>query len=190
MCMMDKRQRILDATKLLLSEHGFQGISMQLVAKKADVAAGTIYRYFSDKEDLIEQLRVETLIQAAKAIQKGVHNGLSLKERYRMMFLNVWNLASKDGNLLLNRNQYECLPKKDSCTFRELERSLFAQLEQLYSEGKKQGVFKPLDNEILVGLSLEVSITLARKHVQGLYQLDSRALEDAIDASWDAIILH
>jgi TetR/AcrR family transcriptional repressor of multidrug resistance operon len=188
--MMDKRQRILDATKQLLSEHGFQGISMQLVAKKADVAAGTIYRYFSDKEDLIEQLKVETLTQAAKAIQKGVNNDMPLKERYSMMFLNIWNLASKDGNLLLNRNQYECLPKKNSRKFRELERSLFAQVEQLYSEGKEEGIFKPLDNEILVGLSLEVSIILARKHVQGFYQLDSTALQNAIDASWDAIILH
>jgi TetR/AcrR family transcriptional repressor of multidrug resistance operon len=67
---------------------------------------------------------------------------------------------------------------------------MFAQVDNLFTEGKKQGIFKNLDNEILSGLSLEASISLARKHALGLYQLDENALESAIEASWDAIIKH
>ncbi|OXE26217.1 TetR family transcriptional regulator, partial [Vibrio parahaemolyticus] len=72
----------------------------------------------------------------------------------------------------------------------ELERKMFAQVDRLFNQGKEEGVFKPLDNEVLSGLSFEASVALARKHALGFYQLDDDALEAAIEASWDAIIKH
>ncbi|MFZ6043980.1 helix-turn-helix domain-containing protein, partial [Vibrio natriegens] len=42
--MMDKKTRILQATEKLLAMYGFHGLSMQMVAREAGVAAGTIYR--------------------------------------------------------------------------------------------------------------------------------------------------
>ena len=53
---MDKKERIFEAAHEILGEQGFYGLSIAVVAKKAKVAAGTIYRYFSDKDDLIRQL--------------------------------------------------------------------------------------------------------------------------------------
>lgn len=188
--MTDKREQILEATELLLAERGFHGLSMQMVAKQAGVAAGTIYRYFEDKDDLIEQLKYHVLARIAAAIQLNVDNDMPLQERYRTMWLNIWHLASSDCNTLLNRNQYECLPTKDNAQFRELEQKMFAKVDQLFTDGKQAGLFKPLDNKILIGLSLEASVALARKHAQGLYQLDEKAIEAAILASWDAIIKH
>lgn len=49
MYMSDKKTQILEATEHLLAQHGFDRLSMQMVANEAGVAAGTIYRYFSDK---------------------------------------------------------------------------------------------------------------------------------------------
>jgi TetR/AcrR family transcriptional repressor of multidrug resistance operon len=43
---------------------------------------------------------------------------------------------------------------------------------------------------VLAALSLEVSVTLARKQSLGYYQLDQDAIDAAIEASWDAIIKH
>jgi TetR/AcrR family transcriptional repressor of multidrug resistance operon len=67
---------------------------------------------------------------------------------------------------------------------------MFAQVNRLFDQGKAEGVFKPLDNEILSGLSFEACVALARKHALGFYQLDDDALEATIEASWDAIIKH
>ena len=106
------------------------------------------------------------------------------------MWLNIWNLASKSSGTIKNRVQYDSLPIIDSIKFRELERKMFAQVEQLFNEGKEQGIFKLLDNEILSGLSLAASVSLARKHSLGFYQMDEVALEVAIEPSWDAIITH
>ena len=70
--MKDKRQKIIDAAESLIAESGFQGLSMHKLAKEAGVAAGTIYRYFSDKEDLLQQVRLEVTQRNAEAIQRGV----------------------------------------------------------------------------------------------------------------------
>lgn len=186
----DKRLQILSAAEVLIAEVGLQGLSMHKLAKKAGVAAGTIYRYFDDKEHLIEEVRIHVTQEIADAIQEGVDDSKPIKQRYRTMWLNIWNLAGTNLDAIKNRIQYDCLPATNSTTFRELERKMFAQVELLFDDGKKQGLFKPLDNEVLSGLSLAASISLARKHSLGFYQLDDAALEAAIEASWDAIITH
>ncbi|NVC25699.1 TetR/AcrR family transcriptional regulator [Vibrio parahaemolyticus] len=186
----DKRDQILAAAEQLIAESGFQGLSMQKLANEAGVAAGTIYRYFSDKEHLLEEVRLNVAKRIASAVQVGVNDDMPLKERYRTMWLNIWNLAGSNLNAISNRVQYDSLP----CTTRnktwELERKMFAQVDRLFNQGKEEGVFKPLDNEVLSGLSFEASVALARKHALGFYQLDDDALEAAIEASWDAIIKH
>ncbi len=186
----DKRDQILAAAEQLIAESGFQGLSMQKLANGAGVAAGTIYRYFSDKEHLLEEVRLNVAKRIASAVQAGVNDDMPLKERYRTMWLNIWNLAGSNLNAISNRVQYDSLP----CTTRnktwELERKMFAQVDRLFNQGKEEGVFKPLDNEVLSGLSFEASVALARKHALGFYQLDDDALEAAIEASWDAIIKH
>ncbi|WP_338163171.1 TetR/AcrR family transcriptional regulator [Vibrio sp. 10N] len=186
----DKRQQILEAAEKMVAEFGIQGVSMQKLANAAGVAAGTIYRYFDDKDHLLEELRLYVVARMAKAVQAGVDADKPLKEQYRTMWLNIWRIAASNINSLKTRAQYDSIPSKNCCSAREQERKMFAKVDNLFNEGKKQGVFKNLDNEILSGLSLEASVSLARKHALGLYQLDDASLEAAIEASWDAIIKH
>lgn len=186
----DKRLQILYAAEKLIAELGFQGLSMQKIAKEAGVAAGTIYRHFDDKDHLIEDVRIQVTQRVADAVQNGVNDSDSIKLRYRTMWLNIWNLAGTNPGVIKNSVLYDSLPVINSVTFRELERKMFAQVEQLFNEGKEQGIFKPLNNEILSGLSLAASVSLARKHSLGFYQMDEAAFEAVIEASWDAIIKH
>ena len=46
---MDKREAILEAALELFAERGFHGTAVPLIAAKAHVGAGTIYRHFKDK---------------------------------------------------------------------------------------------------------------------------------------------
>ena len=48
-----RRQRILDAAVALAAEGGYDAVQMREVALRADVALGTLYRYFSSKEHLL-----------------------------------------------------------------------------------------------------------------------------------------
>lgn len=49
----ERRRRILDATIALASEGGFDAVQMRTVADDADVALGTLYRYFPSKIHLL-----------------------------------------------------------------------------------------------------------------------------------------
>ena len=48
-----RRGRILDAAHELSAEGGFDAVQMREVAARADVALGTLYRYFPSKENLL-----------------------------------------------------------------------------------------------------------------------------------------
>jgi AcrR family transcriptional regulator len=48
-----RRQRIIDAAVVLAAEGGYDAVQMREVALRADVALGTLYRYFASKEHLL-----------------------------------------------------------------------------------------------------------------------------------------
>jgi TetR/AcrR family transcriptional regulator, cholesterol catabolism regulator len=49
----ERRKRILDATLALASKGGYDAVQMRAVAEGADVALGTLYRYFPSKIHLL-----------------------------------------------------------------------------------------------------------------------------------------
>jgi TetR/AcrR family transcriptional regulator, cholesterol catabolism regulator len=49
----DRRKRILDATLALAAKGGYDAVQMRTVAEQANVALGTLYRYFPSKIHLL-----------------------------------------------------------------------------------------------------------------------------------------
>lgn len=185
----NKYDQILTAAEKMLAETGFQGLSMKKLADEAGVAAGTIYRYFSDKDDLLETLRHRVVQSIADAVQANIHDAMPLKEKFTTMWLNIWTLANTNTVQLANQVQYDALPTMASKRVWELdeERHLFTEVEKLFDQGKQAHIFKPLDNKILVALSFEVVVSLARKQSLAIYTVTETELTTAIDACWDAI---
>ncbi|WP_370246789.1 TetR family transcriptional regulator [Nocardioides sp.] len=64
----DRRKRILDATYELAREGGFDAVQMRAVADKAEVALGTLYRYFPSKIHLL----VSALAREFERSQKSI----------------------------------------------------------------------------------------------------------------------
>lgn len=52
----DKRQRILQAAVKVFARKGYHGSRVSDIARRADVADGTIYLYFQNKEDILVSL--------------------------------------------------------------------------------------------------------------------------------------
>ena len=62
----DKRDRILDAAIKVFAKRGFFAAQVADVAKRADVAAGTVYLYFKSKDDLLLSLFERTMHDAIR----------------------------------------------------------------------------------------------------------------------------
>src|SRR5689334_8337055 len=54
-----RRRRVLDAVLQLAADGGFDAVQMRDVAAAADVALGTVYRYFASKERLLLEAMAE-----------------------------------------------------------------------------------------------------------------------------------
>jgi AcrR family transcriptional regulator len=69
-----REQAILEAARALAIEHGMAAVQIAAVAERANIAAGTVYRYFPSKTDLVAELitavaarELEAMRQAADA---------------------------------------------------------------------------------------------------------------------------
>jgi AcrR family transcriptional regulator len=77
----DKKQRIMQATERLFRTHRVDEITLDEVARQADVGKGTIYLYFSDKEDLIFQAAVAGFDEMCQLIRRSAAGGGAFRER-------------------------------------------------------------------------------------------------------------
>jgi len=81
----DRRKRILDATIALASKGGFDAVQMRAVAEQADVALGTLYRYFPSKIHLLVSALGREFERAEAATRDKAIPGDTAHER--VMFL-------------------------------------------------------------------------------------------------------
>jgi AcrR family transcriptional regulator len=77
----DRRKRILDATIELASTGGFDAVQMRAVAERADVALGTLYRYFPSKIHLLVSALGRELERADVALRDRPVPGDTAAER-------------------------------------------------------------------------------------------------------------
>jgi AcrR family transcriptional regulator len=77
----DRRKRILDATYDLAKEGGFDAVQMRAVAEKADVALGTLYRYFPSKIHLLVSALGRQFTEAAERLRSREIPGDTPAER-------------------------------------------------------------------------------------------------------------
>src|SRR5512147_2146981 len=78
----DKRADVLQAALELIAERGFHGAPMAEIAERAGVAAGTIYRYFENKDVLIAELYRELETEISVFLQRDYPRERPLRERF------------------------------------------------------------------------------------------------------------
>ena len=77
----DRRKRILDATIALATQGGYDAVQMRTVAENADVALGTLYRYFPSKIHLLVSGLAREFEQAQEKLDRRPIPGDSPSER-------------------------------------------------------------------------------------------------------------
>ena len=184
--MVDKQDAIYDATLKLVSERGFHDAPTSLIAQEAGVGVGTIYRYFENKEDLIDELYKRVKLQLARAMLSGYSADLPLRERFRRIWINTARYYIDHPLETAFMEQYTNSPFLKPETA-DVYAEYFRPVYEFIENGVYEGVLKDLSPEIFASLTLEVAISLAKKHCAGAIVLTGDTLERAMDACWDAI---
>lgn len=68
--MSNKKDEILKSARELFTNYGYKKVSMDEIAKNANVTKKTVYSYFNDKESLLKSLIEEELVQMKNIITK------------------------------------------------------------------------------------------------------------------------
>ena len=69
------RNKLLDSAREMAESQGVEAINIRALAKRAGVATGTVYNYFSSKDDILLALTEEYWRSALQALDEGIPSG-------------------------------------------------------------------------------------------------------------------
>jgi TetR/AcrR family transcriptional regulator, multidrug resistance operon repressor len=83
-----KEKAIRDQALAMIVKHGFDGLSMQKLARAAKVSPATIYIYYKDREDLILKLYAEISDKMFAATLKDFDPGMPFDQGLKVQWIN------------------------------------------------------------------------------------------------------
>jgi AcrR family transcriptional regulator len=130
-----KRQRILDAAKRRFGRAGIRATTMQDIARDADIAVGTIYQFFPDKDALIlawvEEHRQLMHAQFAAALRGSSTADVKLREFVRLRFHSVRQVREEPAIAEITRAVMRLTPE----AVPKMTLTAVAQLRLILEEG-------------------------------------------------------
>jgi TetR/AcrR family transcriptional regulator, cholesterol catabolism regulator len=95
----DRRKRILEAAVALASKGGFEQMQMRAVAERADVALGTLYRYFPSKIHLLVSALGAQFEQVRETFERRPIPGDTPADRVMYVLGRTTRSLQRDPNL-------------------------------------------------------------------------------------------
>jgi AcrR family transcriptional regulator len=185
----NKREEIIRAARELIAEHGFHGAPMAMIAERAGVGSGTIYRYFDNKDVLIAELYRELEDRIYLFVTEGY--GWDRPARERFLHLGKSLLRFFIGNPLdfryieqFHNSPYGASIRRDKILGERRERDVF---RELFEDGVSQQIIKELPLPVLYALALGPLVRVARDHDLGFVLLDEPLIGRVVEACWDGV---
>src|SRR5205085_7975494 len=95
----ERRRRILDAAGFLAGKGGFEQVQMRTVAERADVALGTLYRYFPSKIHLLVSSLAREFERAQERLDRAAIRGDTAYERVLFVLGRVTRALQRNPHL-------------------------------------------------------------------------------------------
>lgn len=185
----DKRHEILQAALYLIAEHGFHEAPIAKIAARAGVGAGTIYRYFANKDILINELFRAQHARISSLLLIGYHQEGPVEDRF--LHLGTALLHYFIANPLEFRFLEQYLNSPYGIAFRKDR--LLGQADdedfcrRLLEEGRSRQEIKELPLAVLFALAFGPLLAVARDHVTGVVELNEDLIVRTVQACWDSL---
>ncbi|AMV73732.1 TetR family transcriptional regulator [Desulfuromonas sp. DDH964] len=185
----DKREEILHAALELIAENGFHGAPMAMIAERAGVGAGTIYRYFENKDVLINVLYQELESRIRPVLMVGYATDKPIRERF-IHLGSAWLKYFIDHPLdfryleQFHNSPYGVEFRRDKLLGKKGNCGVY---QQLFAEAIAQQVMKDLPLASLFALAFGPLLAVARDHILGFIALDEDLIARITAACWDGV---
>ena len=183
------RGDIMQAALELIAERGFHGAPMAAIAEKANVAVGTIYRYFESKDALINELHRELEEKMRATLQEGYPIERPLREKFLNLIREILRYFITNPLPFRYMGQYfnspyGFSPHGDRHLSKPGNHDI---LMDIFEQGIEQQVLKEFPNAVLSSLAVGPLMSLTRDQILGVVNLDETLIKRTTEACWDAI---
>lgn len=178
---------IFKATLKIIQQTGFSGVTMAKIAKASNIATGTLYIYFKNKEDLINELYNQLKNKSSERFIQDYEKDKPFVVCLKKIWINYLKhrIEFHDESIFLEqyyRSTY--ITKKQ----KELAEAMKAPVFELIERGKQEMILKShTDNQMLFSAMIGFIRELADAHVEGRYKMTPNKIEEAFKLSWDSI---
>ncbi len=183
----DKRRKLLDAALRVFAARGYDGTSVPEVAKAAEVAVGSVYHYFRDKEALVNEVYrdAKTRLRAALLDDLVPLDADAPKRWFDDLWGRLAAFAEAEPEAFRFLEMQDHAPYLDAKS-REVELSV---LVPLYTSGQRVVQrARPRAGEasldVLLALLWGAFVGLVKAGRLGYLRIDARRLAEARDACW------
>jgi AcrR family transcriptional regulator len=181
------RQKLLRAALELFTGEGFLASTTPIIAQRAGVAEGTIYRHFSGKEQLLNEVFRGTQ-RWATGVVKEVDADRSLKapERLSRIARRFVETAERDpagARMLLRQRDAKFLDPQSRDAAREFREAL----QQVVAAGKADGLVRAGPAELWTSVWLAILAFIIERVSAREWTGESPQVSQTIEAAWGAI---
>jgi TetR/AcrR family transcriptional regulator, repressor of fatR-cypB operon len=171
----DKRQAILGAALRRIARSGLHNTPMSAIAREAGVAAGTLYIYFRSKEELINALYLELIVDRMAAISRAVDVGLPVTEQLWRAWSTLarWHLTHPDASSFMHQCEGSAILTGET---RAAQAQLEASGREEYERGVREGRIRQMPLQVFHALFSGPILELAHMRDRGQIEIDERVL--------------
>lgn len=179
----EKRVHIIRSAIKVFSEYGLDGTKMELVAKEAGIGKGTIYEYFTSKEQLFEEMIIYSVESYSQGLKENMDQGNNIEEK--LLNYTAYNIDffNKNLDMLLMAMQINFFSQEMRKHMIEQGLAIFQHCRDMVAKAQVKGELRPdLDPELA---SFLINGTIEQFTKQRLFckknppnQPDHRALVD------------
>lgn len=140
------RGKILEAALEVFSEKGFHLATVDEIAERAGVGKGTLYRYFTNKENLFNELirlRLEELEKSAEAVLDGHDDVLTMISKYLRTYFEFFDRNQRLYRLIVQERP-DVGEQVQDLYVKKIMRRIPLLKRKIY-EASQRGVLKDID---------------------------------------------
>ncbi|HUF04696.1 MAG TPA: TetR/AcrR family transcriptional regulator [Aridibacter sp.] len=182
----NKRDAICRAAIDLIHKDGFDDTSISKIAKEAGVSPATIYVYFKNKEDLLNEIYLKVKRAMSSATIKDLDEGGDIEEEFRKAWFNFYRYAVENPVDFAFGEQFANSPLVNRLSRDEGE-GLYGPLIELFERGKREGVFKDIPLAVFSAFAFFPVIGLIRNRNSENLVFGRELLEKVYEIARDAV---
>ncbi|MFA5222282.1 MAG: TetR/AcrR family transcriptional regulator [Methanoregula sp.] len=144
----DNREKILATALTLFTERGFFGTPTSLISKEAGVATGTLFFYFTTKEELIDTLYRRIKSEAAQVMCRDVNPEKTALAKLRRIGFNAveWGIQNPAKQKFMEQFAHSPFVSTNA---HEEGMSHFLFLQDIVKDGIRVGTIRTIDPGLL-----------------------------------------